>query len=129
MTTQVMVTLPDETYRRAVHLAQITGRDIAEVLADTIEISLQPLGAESVTGKPVSHLSDSEVLAAADAQMKPAQERRFSELLDKQQAGKLTDEDRPELRALMQVYQEGLLRKAQALNEAVQRGLRAPLEP
>jgi hypothetical protein len=29
----------------------------------------------------------------------------------------------------MQVYQEGLLRKAQALNEAVQRGLRPPLAP
>src|SRR5437764_282163 len=129
MSTQVIVTLPDETYRRAVHLARITGRDIAEVLADTIEISLQPLGAELVTGKPVAQLSDSELLATADAQMEPTQEQRFSELLGKQQAGKLTDEERPELRALMQVYQEGLLRKAQALNEAVQRGLRAPLEP
>jgi hypothetical protein len=48
--------------------------------------------------------------------------------LDKQQAGKLTNDERPELLALMQVYQEGLLRKAQALNEAVQRGLRKPLE-
>ena len=29
----------------------------------------------------------------------------------------------------MQVYQEGLLRKDQALHEAVQRGLRPPLAP
>ena len=29
----------------------------------------------------------------------------------------------------MQHYQAGLLRKAQALREAVQRGLREPLEP
>jgi hypothetical protein len=30
---------------------------------------------------------------------------------------------------LMHVYEHGLLRKAQALRVAVQRGLRAPLEP
>ncbi|SRR5258708_3227893 len=128
MSTQVIVTLPDETYRRAVHLARLTGREIADVLADTLDISLQPLGTELVTGKPVSELSDSEVLSAADSMMESIQDQRFSKLLDKQQAGKLTGEERPELLALMQVYQEGLLRKAQALNEAVQRGLRKPLE-
>ena len=129
MSTQILVTLPDETYRRAVHLARLTGREIAEVLADTLDISLQPLGAELVIGKAVSELSDVEVLTATDAQMEAAQERRFSELLDKQQAGQLTDEQRPELLALMHIYQEGLLRKAQALNEAVRRGLCEPLEP
>jgi len=61
--------------------------------------------------------------------MEPKQDQRFSELLDKQQATQLTSDERSELMVLMQVYQEGLLRKAQALNEAVQRGLREPLEP
>jgi hypothetical protein len=37
--------------------------------------------------------------------------------------------ERSEMLALMQVYAEGLLRKAQALREAVRRGLREPLEP
>jgi predicted DNA-binding protein len=129
MSTQVTLTLPDETYRRAQHLAQLTGRNIADVLADTLDISLQSLGSERVTGKPVSELSDAEVLELADSQMAAAESTRFSELLDKQQAGKLSDIERPELLALMQVYQEGLLRKAQALNEAVKRGLRKPLEP
>lgn len=129
MSTQITLTLPDETYRRAVHLAQITGRSIADVLADTIDISLSPLGTEAASGKPVSELADSEVLAIADSQMEPGQAQRLSELLDKQQAGQLTADERPELLALMQIYQEGLLRKAQALKEAVQRGLRQPLEP
>ena len=127
MSTQITLTLPAETYRRAVRLARLTGRDIAEVLADTLDISLSPLGTEFATGKLVSELSDSEVLAAADSQMETAQDRRFSELLDNQQAGQLSSEERSELLALMQIYQEGLLRKAQALNEAVQRGLRNPL--
>ena len=46
-----------------------------------------------------------------------------------QQAQKLSVPEQTELLALMQVYQEGLLRKAQALREAVRRGLRPPLEP
>jgi hypothetical protein len=61
--------------------------------------------------------------------MLPAQDRRLSALLQKQQAQALSDPERAELLALMQVYQEGLLRKAQALREAVRRGLRMPLKP
>ncbi len=51
-----------------------------------------------------------------------------STFLNKQQAGQLTEDERTELMAPMQVYQQGLLRKAQALSEAVRRGLREPLE-
>ncbi|MEH1907987.1 MAG: hypothetical protein V7L05_18375 [Nostoc sp.] len=39
----------------------------------------------------------------------------------------LTEGDRSELQTLMQVYQEGLLRKATVLSEAVKRGLIEPL--
>ena len=42
---------------------------------------------------------------------------------NRQQAGLLTDIDRSELQILMQTYQEGLLRKATALSEAVKRKL------
>ena len=132
MSTQVTVTLPDDTYRRAEYLAQLTGRDIADVLAETIHLSLQPFGVQHAADQPVAELSDADVLAAADSEMDPAQEGRFRELLEARhtlQAGHLTQEDRAALLALMQVYQEGLLRKAQALHEAVQRGLRPPLAP
>ena len=77
----------------------------------------------------VSELSVEELLAVADSQMGPAQDQRFSELLHNQQAGMLTNDQSAELLVLMQIYQEGLLRKAQALNEAMRRGLREPLEP
>jgi hypothetical protein len=129
MGTQVTVTLPDDTCRRAEYLARLTGRDIADVLAETLDLSLQPLGVQHAADQPVAELSDADVLAIADSEMDPAQEGRFRELLEKQQAGPLTQEDRAALLALMQVYQEGLLRKAQALHEAVQRGLRPPLAP
>lgn len=129
MSAQVMVTLPDDTYRRAEYLARMTGRDIADVLADTIGLSLQPLGAQQAADQPVAQLSDADVLAVADSRMDLALDQHMSELLDKQQAGRLADDERPMLLALMQVYQDGLLRKAQALNEAVRRGLLPPLDP
>jgi hypothetical protein len=61
--------------------------------------------------------------------MPAAEDQRLSILLHQQQAGSLTDAERPELTALMQAYQQQLLLKAQALREAVRRGLRGPLQP
>lgn len=79
--------------------------------------------------RPVKELSDEEVLALTELQMEPAQDQRLSSLLSKQQTGEVSDTERAELLALMQLYQEGLLRKARALHEAVRRGLREPLAP
>jgi hypothetical protein len=73
--------------------------------------------------EPILKLSDQQVLELTELQMKPEEDRRLSELLDRQQAGILTESEHPELQALMQIYQEGLLRKATALSEAVKRGL------
>lgn len=129
MSTQVTLTLPDEVYRRAERLAQLSSREVADVLADTIELSLSPVGLKSEAVEPVSALSDEEVMALAELQLASDQDQRLSSLLDKQQAGTLIEAERSELLALMQVYQESLLRKAQALREAVRRGLREPLEP
>jgi hypothetical protein len=78
---------------------------------------------------PVTELTDDQVLTQAGLQMTPGQDRQLSTLLHRQQTGELSDMERSEMLALMQVYAEGLLRKAQALREAVRRGLREPLEP
>ena len=101
--------------------------DVSRVWAETIESALAPVGASAARLKPVEELSDSDLLAAADLRMDEAQGRRLGRLLDRQQAGKLKEAERKELTALMQVYRECLVRKAQALGEAVGRGLRDPL--
>ena len=129
MSTQVMVTLPDEVYRRAASLARLSGRRMSDVLADTIALSLPPLSPQADSAQPPSALPDEQVLALADAQMEPAQDQQLSRLLNQQQAGALTEAERSELFVLMQVYQERLLRRAQALHEAVRRGLRESLQP
>jgi hypothetical protein len=129
MAPQVVVTLQDEVYRRVERLAQLTSRDVADLLADTITLSLPALDASMESGQAVTVLSDEAVLALTALQMPPAQDRRLSTLLQRQQARELSTAERTELLALMQSYEEGLLRRAQALQEAVRRGLRAPLEP
>jgi hypothetical protein len=88
-----------------------------------------PLTAPPASVRAVSEMSDKEVLALTALQMASERDRRLSTLLHKQQAGDLSEPERSELLALMQCYQEGLLRKAHSLHEAVRRGLRAPLEP
>jgi hypothetical protein len=129
MSTQVILNLPDEVYNQAARLAELMNQDVPRVLAETIESVLSPLGASTGKLTPVGKLSDNEVLAAADLRMDEAQGRRLGRLLDHQQAGKLREAERNELAALMQVYHECLVRKAQALGEAVRRGLREPLAP
>ncbi|MEO1403305.1 MAG: hypothetical protein AAFV72_18940 [Cyanobacteria bacterium J06635_1] len=87
--------------------------------------SLNPT--DSVNLEPVSELSDKQVLALTKLQMQPDQDAQLSKLLDLQQAGLLGENECSELQKLMQIYQEALLKKAYALNEAVKRELIEPL--
>lgn len=127
MSTQITITLPDEVYQRVERFARLANRDIASVLADTIQLSIPPVRADILDLEPITGLSEEEVLALTELQMKPEQDTRLSELLDRQQSGLLTEVERLELQSLMQIYQEGLLRKAVAISEAVKRGLMEPL--
>ncbi|MBD2299342.1 MULTISPECIES: hypothetical protein [Nostocales] len=127
MSTQITITLPDEIYQHAERFAKLANRDVASILADTIQLSIPSVRAEVNNLEPVSVLANEQVLALTELQMEPEQDSRLSELLERQQAGTITDNERPELQNLMQIYQEGLLRKATALHEAVKRGLIEPL--
>lgn len=127
MSTQITINLPDEIYQRAERFARLANRDVASILVDTIQLSIPPVSGEITDLEPVSVLSDEQVLVLTELQMEPEQDARLSELLDRQQSGTLTEDQRSELQTLMQVYQEGLLRKATALSEAVKRGLIEPL--
>lgn len=129
MSTQITITLSDEVYQRAERFARLANREVAEILADTIHLSIPPVRTEVADLEPISTLSDEQVLALTELQMEPEQDSELSTLLDRQQAGQLTEDERQTLQLLMQIYQEGLLRKATALGEAVKRGLIEPLQP
>jgi hypothetical protein len=128
MSRQVIVDLPDDVYRRAENLARLSRREVGDVLADAITLSLPSLDGPGAEGRPMAGLSDREVIELTELQLTPTQDRRLSKLLDRRQAQRLAEKERTELQGLMQRYQQGLLRKAEALAEAVRRGLRGPLE-
>ena len=128
MNTQVVLNLPEDTYRRAAQFAAYARRDLTEVIASMLATALPSSEAiNQLNG--IAKLRDREVLALTKLRMEPATDHRLSELLDHQQAGELDDRDGAELAALMRIYELGLLRQSQALAEAVERNLILPLEP
>ncbi len=123
MQTQVTLTLSSQLYRSATRLAAGVKRPVRAVLTDVLSTALDAWDAPEA---PPETWSDEQVLDLCGAQMSARQSERLSELLDLQQAGRLTSDEKPELWALMRVYELGQLRKAEALAEAVRRGLRTP---
>lgn len=122
MSTKITLTLPDEIYHQAQQIAQKCQRNVADILVETLESVLSP------NPKPISALSDSEVMALTQLRMQPDREHRLNELLDRQQSDTIAPNERSELQALIHIYEDKLLRQAQALNEAVRRGLLEPLQ-
>jgi AbrB-like transcriptional regulator len=71
----------------------------------------------------VSALTDDELTNVVESKMPLPQDERLHLLLDKQQEGNLNMEERRELRHLMKMYTDGMLRKSEALAEAHKRKL------
>jgi hypothetical protein len=127
MTISVTINLPDEVYQRADRFARLANRDLASIITDAFVSSLPPISSKIDTLQPVGQMSDPAVLELANSSMPEPQDDRLSELLAKQREGELTLEEPQELESLMQIYNEGWLRKTAGLVEAVKRGLMEPL--
>ena len=121
MSEQITLQVSDRVVNQATHVATQTQQRVEEVLASWLE--------RAVTEMPVEALSNEEVLALTEIQLTAEQQLAFSSLLAQNQDGTLDDPGRRQLDELMRIYEHGLLRKAQALRVAVQRGLREPLQP
>ena len=121
MSAQITIEVSDQVVRHAAHVAAQTQRRIEEVLADWLE--------RVITEIPVEELSDAEILALTDLHLTAEQQTLLSDLLTRNREETLDAGGRRQLDTVMHIYEHGLLHKAQALRVAVQRGLRAPLEP
>lgn len=131
MAIEVTLALPENLVEDARRFGTATRRDVQTVLAGVLEMMWPTLDEVSNhwDDRPVASLSDSEVLALSEAQMTMKQQDRFEEL---QTTGKeigLTADERQELLGLRQIYEISMLRKSEALAEAVRRGLRGPMHP
>jgi hypothetical protein len=72
-------------------------------------------------------LTDIQLLEVCNLQMPDNEQSELSDLLAQNRESQLTPNGLERLQELMQIYRHGLVRKAEAMKIAVQRGLRPSL--
>lgn len=115
MSQTVTLNLPDAIARRARAEAERSHRPVEDVLLGWIN--------QLATEAPIEAMNDEQVLSVCETDLDPDQQSELSKLLGLQQEGRLVETSRLRLEALMTHYRRGLVRKARALKEAVDRGL------
>ena len=116
---QVTLNLPPKIEQEARAEAARTKRRIEDVLQEWLERYTDEL--------PIDLLADENVLELSDMQMTEHQQTELSDLLALNRENQLAPNDRKRLDELLQIYSQGMVRKAEALKEAVHRGLISPL--
>jgi hypothetical protein len=119
MSELITLELPDGLVQSARSVAARTQRRVEDVLVEWLD--------RAVTDEPVDALPDDQILALSNLQMSETQQAELHDLLAVQREGRLDKVERVRLAALMDTYRRGMVRKAQALEVAVARGLRPPL--
>jgi dsDNA-binding SOS-regulon protein len=115
----VTLVLPDSRAQSARVVAERTHRSMEDILVDWLD--------RLVIELPLDTLPDDQVLALRDLQMPGAEQEELSALLAMQRERVLAATERARLDALMTIYRQGMVRKAQATKIAVERGLQPPL--
>lgn len=118
---EISIKLPSDLYQGVSQLAKTKKKSVATIIKNAVRKAVNE-EAETLE-RPLAACSDDEVLALAKMKMSAAENRRMSELLEKQREEAITPLERNELDAVLRVYQVGNLRKAQGIAEAVHRGL------
>ena len=120
MTESVTLQLPNKLASTARTIARNTKRPLEDVLVEWLDRAVSEL--------PVESLNDEQVLALTQQEMNARQQKQLSILLAKKRESALSDVERQQLHSLMQIYRQGLVRKAEAFKVAVARGLLPPLD-
>jgi antitoxin component of RelBE/YafQ-DinJ toxin-antitoxin module len=115
----ITLEIPEELERDARAVAQTTGMRVEDVLTDW----LSRVAAEL----PLDSPPDARILEICDMQMPLDQQAELTDLLAKNREDQITVHERQRLDELMHIYRHGLIRKAQAWQIAVQRGLKPRL--
>jgi len=119
MSELVTLELPDLLVKRARAVAVQAQRRVEDILVEWLN--------RAAAEVPVVLLPDDQLLALRDMEMDPVEQAELSDLLAHQREGELIGEERFRLDALLTAYRRGMVRKAEALKVAVERGLQPPL--
>ena len=120
---EVTLHLPDRVYRQAERWASITNQKLDVALTEALEVALTSVHAEPEAEDAVASLNDADVLALTRLQLPAESGRRLTLLSAAHAEGTLSPDEQQELMALAGLYQRFWLRQAEALAEAVRRGL------
>lgn len=115
----VSIQLPKRLYLRVERTAQQTGFGVGELIVSTLETGLPPLPNHLPPELAAdlarwSSLDDEALLAIANAFLPAKQQRRYSTLLRKADAGRLSDSEQTEWAALQEEYLRFSQNKAKA---------------
>ncbi|MGI0494116.1 hypothetical protein ACN4EG_20215 [Alkalinema pantanalense CENA528] len=130
MATPITLQLSDRLVEQAKRVGNMTQQQVESVLGDALErvsLTWDSLSEEHLP-RPIATLSDAEIISLALAKMSAEQHERLGDLQAKGKEAGLTESERYELLALLQIYQLGLLRKSEAIAEAKHRQLPLTLE-
>lgn len=133
MTTQsVTIELPEHLYRSARQLAQATRRPLADILQESLANTLPPLDDvspdEAEALAQLSTLDDAALWREAQASLPAGQQTELEDLLVRQSAGKLDEEEQAQLEALQAEYGRLLVRKSHAWLLLARRGYKVPMQ-
>lgn len=118
---EISVKLPNNLYQDVSHLAKTKKKSMATIIKNAVRKAV--IEESENLERPLADCSDKEVLALANMKMSEAENKRMSELSEKQREETITPLEKNELDTLFRVYQVGNLRKAQGISEAVHRNL------
>lgn len=116
---RIVVDIPDELEKAAHNMALRTHRNTEDVLREWL--------VQHVSEVPVNWLDDSRLLELIAEKLSDNDERELSDLLASNRERIMSLRERKRLDELMQIYGQGMVRKAEAMKEAVKRGLIPPL--
>jgi hypothetical protein len=119
MSELVTLELPEPLVESARAVAVRTHRQVEDVLVAWLD--------RAASEVPLALLPDEQVLALRDLEMDAGEQGELSDLLARQREGQLTGDKRTRLDVLLTAYRRGMMRKAEALKVAVERGLQPPL--
>jgi hypothetical protein len=132
MTNQrVTIELPEPVFRQLARIAEATQQSVEVLAAQSVVSNLPP----SVENAPpemqpellkIQNVTTEELLVIAHSKVEPSQHERHVELLEKNQEGSLTPEERQELTDLRVAADCLMLRKAYAWSVLRWRGHRIP---
>lgn len=127
----ITIELPESVMRQLMRIATATHQSVEALVAQSVLSNLPPstdnappeLQAELLA---MQSLSIEDLLAIAQAYCEPAQRDRHTELLQKNESGELSREERQELTSLRQAADHLMLRKAYAWSLLRWRGQKLP---